>query len=447
MTKSILAFLFLIAPIALAPVAPAQTPPAAVQASTGTSATQPIDSIVAVVDDDIILRSELAQAMRNVKAQYAGHESQLPPEDALRKQVLERLVLARLQLSRAADNGIKTSDAEVDQGIAALAQQNHVTMAQLQAKLAAEGMSYDAFRKSIRDEITIQKLQQKVMENQLAVSDTEIDNELATQRAGGPQLHLANILVGLPPDATSEQVAKAQKKIGDIRDLVVNGKMDFNTAAIRYSDSQNALEGGDLGWRSADEVPPAFANIIQTLKPGEVTAPIRGSSGYQLLKLVEVRQAGHVAPKQVTEYHALDMMVRVGPGVTAEQAKAKIDAFRAQVLAGGDFGALAKKDSDDTETRDKGGDMGWFPAEGWGTAVSLQVQKLKDGEVSEPFQSDVGWHVLKLLGTRSTDVGEQALREQAKQAILRRKASDQYDTFLRQIRSDAYVDIRLHDAG
>ncbi|MBS0212214.1 MAG: peptidylprolyl isomerase [Proteobacteria bacterium] len=433
--------------MAATPAALAQTPPAAAPSAPSTSSVQPIDSIVAVVDDDIILRSELDQAMRNVKAQYAGHENQLPPEDALRKQVLERLVLAHLQLARAADNGIKTSDAEVDQGIATLAQQNHVTMPQLQAKLAADGMSYDAFRKSIRDEITIQKLQQKVMENQLAVSDTEIDNELATQRAGGPQLHLANILVGLPPDATSEQVAKAQKKISDIRDLVVNGKMDFNTAAIRYSDSQNALEGGDLGWRSADEVPPAFASVIQTLKPGEVTAPIRGSSGFQLLKLVETRQAGHVAPKQVTEYHALDMMVRVGPGVTSEQARAKVDAFRAQVEAGGDFGALAKKDSDDTETRDKGGDMGWFSADGWGTAVSQQIQKLKDGEVSAPFQSDVGWHVIKLLGTRTTDIGEQALREQARQAILRRKAADQYDTFLRQIRSDAYVDIRLHDAG
>lgn len=437
MTKSLLALLLAVTTFAIAPTVPAQT----------TAQTTPIDGIAAVVDDDVILRSELDRAERNVKSQYAGHESQLPPEDALRKQVLERLVLARLQLARATALGLRISDAEVDDGIARLAASNHVTAAQLQQKIASEGMSYDEFRKSVRDEMTVQKLQQKVIESQVAVSDTEIDNELATQRAGGPQIHLAHILVALPENPTSEQVKLAQTKIDGIRDLIVKGKMDFATAAMRYSDSQNALEGGDLGWRSADEVPPAFANTIKTMKPGDVTASIRGASGFQLLKLIETRQAGQVVPKQVTEFHALDLMVKFGPGVSSEQAKAKIDALRAQLVAGADFATLAQKESDDTETRSKGGDMGWFPVDGWGTAVAQQVQQLKDGELSQPFQSNVGWHLIKLLGTRTTDVSVQAARDAARNAILRRKSEDQYDNFLRQLRSEAYVDIRLPDAG
>jgi peptidyl-prolyl cis-trans isomerase SurA len=409
------------------------------------SQTTQVDRIVAVVDDDVILKSELDQAERNIKTQYVGHEAQLPPEDVLQKQVLDRLVLARLQLARAAQAGVKVSDGELDAAVQQMAVQNKMTLAQMQQRVAADGMSYDEFRKSVRDQMTIQKLQQSVVENQVAVSDSEIDNEVAAQHAGGPQIHLAHILVALPENPTAEQIKTAQDKIAGVRELIASGKMDFAAAAIRYSDSQNALEGGDLGWRSLDEVPPAFSQVIKTMKAGDVTQPIRGVSGFQLLKLVETRDAGQVAPQQVTEYHAQDLMVKIGDGVTAEQAKAKIDALRAQLVAGADFATIAKSASDDTATRDKGGDMGWFPVDAWGTAVSTQIQQIKDGELSQPFQSDVGWHVLKRLGTRTTDISQQAAREAARQDILRRKSQDQYDNFLRDLRSEAYVDIRLTD--
>jgi len=192
-------------------------------------------------------------------------------------------------------------------------------------------------------------------------------------------------------------------------------------------------------------VPPAFTEIIKTMKPGQVTAPIRGVSGFQLLKLVETRDAGQVAAQQVTEFHALNLMVRVGAGVTAVQAKEKIDALRAQLVAGADFATLAKKDSDDTATAARGGDMGWFPTDAWGSAVASEIQKISDGELSQPFQSDVGWHVLKRLGSRVTDVSVEAARNAAREAIVRRKSQDEYDNFLRQLRSEAYVDIRLSD--
>jgi peptidyl-prolyl cis-trans isomerase SurA len=393
----------------------------------------------------VILKSELDRAEANIKQQYAGHADQLPPEDVLQKQVLDRLVLVRLQLARAAEGGVKVSDAEIDQGIQRVAEQNKLTMAQLQQRVVADGMSYDAFRKSMHDELIVQKMQQSIIQERVAVSESEIDNQLATERAGGPQVHLAHILVALPDGATPEQIKTAQTKIDGVKDLIDQGKLDFSAAAIRYSDSPNALEGGDLGWRSVDEVPPAFTDLIKTLKPGQVTQPLRGASGFQLLKLVEVREAGHVPVQKVTEYHAQDLMVRVGPGVTSEQAKAKIDGLRAQLLAGADFSALAKASSDDTATNSKGGDMGWFQSNAWGDAVAAQLQTLKDGDLSQPFQSDVGWHLIKLLGSRVSDVSEQAARESARQTIARRKSQDEYENFLRQIRSEAYVDIRLSD--
>ena len=418
-------------------------PPAHAQSADAPSTR--VDRIVAVVDDDVILQSELDRAESNVKQQYAGHAEQLPPEDVLQKQILERLVLSHLQLARAADAGVTATDAEVDEALQNMAAQNKMTVAQMQQQITADGMSNDEFRKSVRDEIVLQKMQQSIIQARVAVSESEIDSELATERAGGPQVHLAHILVALPNGATPEEIKTAQDKINGIKALIDQGKMDFSAAAIRYSDSPNALEGGDLGWRSMDEVPPAFTDILKTLKPGDVTQPIQGISGFQLLKLVETREAGHVAPQQETQYHAQDLMVRVGPQMTSEQAKAKIDDLRAQIVAGADFAAIATKNSDDALTKDKGGDMDWFPVNAWGTAVASQIQQLKDGEVSQPFQSDVGWHVIKRLGSRVTDVSQQAAREAARQAIMRRKSQDEYDNFLRQLRAEAYVDIRLSD--
>ena len=407
--------------------------------------TASIDRIVAVVDEDVILKSELDRAIANIKQQYADHADQLPPEDVLQKQVLERLILVRLQLARASDSGLKVSDAEVDQGIARIAEQNKMTPAQMQQKLSTTGMSYDDFRKSVRDEMTVQKMQQQIIQDRVAVSETEVDNELATERAGGPQVHLAHILVALPENPDASQIKTAQDKITGVKELIDQGKMDFSAAAIRYSDSPNALEGGDLGWRSMDEVPPAFIDLIKTMKPGEITQPLRGASGFQLLKLVETREAGKVPEQKVTEYHALDLMVKVGADMSSDQAKAKVEEMRTQLVGGADFAALAKSSSDDTATKSKGGDMGWFQAGDWGDAVANQLKTLKEGDLSEPFQSDVGWHVIKLLGVRTSDVSQQAAREAARQTVAHRKSQDEYENFLRQMRAEAYVDIRLND--
>jgi peptidyl-prolyl cis-trans isomerase SurA len=404
----------------------------------------PVDRIVAVVDEDVILRSELDRALVNVKKQYAAHPEQLPPASSLEKQVLERLILMRLQLARANDTGLKISDAELDQAVQRVAEKNHATLEQLQQQLAAQGMSYQQFRSELRDELTVQTLQQKLVESRVTVSEAEIDNQIAMQHAGGPQVHLAHILVAMPEAATPEQVKLAQTKIDGIKDLIDKGQMEFSTAAIRFSDSPNALEGGDLGWRSLDEVPPAFTEIIKQLKPNEVTQPIRGVSGFQILKVLETRTAGQAIAQKVTEYHAQDIMVSTKV-LTSEQAKAKIDQIRARVAAGEDFATIAKKESENDTTRDKGGDMGWFQASRWGSAVGTQMEALKDGELSQPFQSEVGWHLIQRLGSRETTASDESQRDAARQAIAQRKSADEYERFLRQLRSEAYVDVRLGD--
>ena len=247
---------------------------------------QPLDRIVAVVNDDVILQSELDRAEQNVRTQYASRQNQLPPEDVLRKQVLERLILARLGVERAAETGVRVSDAEVDSAIANIAAQNKTTPDQMRAQLEAQGQSFTDFRRTLRDEITIQRLRQRFAQTRVSVSDAEVDAAIAAQTAGGPQYHLANLMVALPDNATPEQIATGQKKIDGVKALIEKGEMDFSAAAVRYSDANNALEGGDLGWRSLDEIPSTFASAIRGLQVGQLLGPIRGPSGFQLLKLV-----------------------------------------------------------------------------------------------------------------------------------------------------------------
>jgi peptidyl-prolyl cis-trans isomerase SurA len=283
---------------------------------------QPLDRIVAVVDDDVILQSELDRAEQNIRSQYTDRQNQLPPEDILRKQVLERLILVRLGVARAADTGVRVSDDEVDAAIANIAAQNRMSTEQLRAQVAAQGQSFVDFRKTLRDQMTLQRLRQRFAQTRVSVSDAEVDAAIAAQAAGGPQYHLANILVGLPDNATPEQIATAQKKIDGVKALIDKGEMEFSAAAVRYSDANNALEGGDLGWRSLDEIPSAFANTIRSLQVGQVLGPLRGPSGFQLLKLVETRDATQAGPQIVTQYHARHIFVRTGGQTSDAQAKA-----------------------------------------------------------------------------------------------------------------------------
>lgn len=419
-----------LATVAIAPHVAAQALPS-----------QQIDGIVAVVEEDVILRSELDLAVNNIRARFADRPEQLPPPEVLEKQVLERLVMLRLQLQRAASAGVRVGDAELEQTVQRILQQQNISPDQLRSQLAAEGVSFEQFRTQLRDELTVSRMQQSFVQSRVAVSDTEIDNLLASSGSSAGEVQLGYILVALPDGATPEQVEAARTKIEGVRGLIERGEMDFSAAAIRYSDHQTALEGGDMGWRSVDEIPPLFASLLPAMQPGDVSQPMRGPSGYSLVRLTDRRDDN--TPQTATEYQARGILVRTTELRDSEAAKKRIDDARARIVAGEDFGDVAREISDDTMSRNQGGDMGWFQLNAWGSAVGNHLGALSDGQLSEPFQSDVGWHLIERLGTRQQDITHETRRNKARETIAKRKADEEYDRFLRQMRAEAFIDNRL----
>lgn len=400
---------------------------------------QPLERIAAVVDEDVILQSELDRAVANILVQYGNTPEQLPPRDILERQVLERLILVRLQAERAASSGVRVDDAEVDAAITGIAQQNNMTPDQLRAQIARDGLSFADFRNTLREELMIQRLQQRFAQGRVVVSDGEVDAALQAQ-TGGAQYRLAHILVALPDGATSEQIGLAEEKVEGIQALVERNEMEFSAAAVRYSDSPNALEGGDLGWRSLDEIPAAFSSAVRNMQPGQMIGPIRGPSGYQLLQLVDVRDGA--AAGTSTQYQARHILIRVDGATEADAAHARIQALHAQATAGADFAALAGEHSEDTFSRERGGDLGWFDAGQFGPDFGEQVAGLSDGAVSAPFRTQAGWHIVQRTGSRQAAANDENRRAMVRESIGQRKFEEEWERFSRELRSEAFVDIR-----
>lgn len=408
---------------------------------------QSLDRIAAVVNEDVILRSELERALTNIRAQYVGREASLPPADVLERQVIERLALIKLQVSRAEETGVRVSDEELEQAIAGIAQQNNVNLEQLRQKVTSDGTSYAEFRKSVHDEVLIQRLKQRFAQSRVNVSDAEIDAAVAASQGAGSQYHLAHILVALPEGATPEQIATAEKKITGVKALLDKHEMEFAAAAARYSDSPNALEGGDLGFRGGDEIPSAFARLVKDMQPGQVSEPIRGPSGFQLLKLVEVKDSSKSDAPLVTEYHARHILVRIDDKTTDDQARARAQTIAARLAGGADFAEVARSDSGDLNSASKGGDLGWFAPDQFGPEFSQNVTALQDNQVSAPFRTQAGWHVVQRLGTRQASSTDRTKRAQVAETIGRRKLEDEWNRFLRELRGEAFVDIRTGTAA
>ena len=405
--------------------------------------TAPVDRIAAVVNEDVILRSELDRAVANIRAQYAGKEAQLPPQDVLERQVLERLVLMRLQLARATDSGITASDEDLERAVQGVAEQNGMSVDQLRARISQDGMSFTEFRNNLRDEIVTQKLRQSFAQGRINVSEAEVDSAMTAAAASiSQQFRLAHILVGTPDGASAEQLATAQKKIEGVKGLIDKGEMSFAAAAVRYSDSPNALEGGDLGWRGLNEIPPAFAQTIQQMQPGQVIGPIRGASGFQLLQLVETRSQAAGGGEQVTQFSARQILVKVDDTTDDAAAKAKAETLAARIAGGADFAKLAAESSDDAATKRRGGDLGWFGADTYGSAFGMQVAALSDGQTSAPFKTDAGWVIVQRSASRQVAAGNDNLRAQVRETIGRRKLEDEWNRWLREMRGEAFVDVR-----
>ncbi len=398
--------------------------------------TDQLDRIVAIAEEDVILQSELDSAVGNILAQYRANPQQLPPRAELDRKVLENLIMLRLQVQRAESTGIRVTDSDIDQAMQRVAETNKIDVRTLRASIEREGMNYDAYRKSIREQLLIARLRQRIVQNQVNVTDGEIDILLASNSLKAGEVHMAHILITLPEGANADQIQKAHDKAEDVKKQL-DGGMDFTTAAIRFSDAADALQGGDLGWRRFDEVPEAFANLAEGMQAGQVSQAMRGPSGFHIVKLVEKRATGR---QVVTEYHARHIEVATNELVQSDEALKTVREIRQRIVDGHeDFAKLAKQYSKDATSASAGGDMGWFAIDQYGTKVAETLASLKDNDISQPFQTDVGWHIMQLLGSRQNDRTDEAKREQAREVLRTRKAEDEYENFLRQIRSEAYA--------
>ncbi|MEY2168335.1 MULTISPECIES: peptidylprolyl isomerase [unclassified Rhodanobacter] len=432
-------FLALLLPaLVLALPAQAQLLPSAGTNAAPAGQTQSLDRIVAVVNEDVILQSELDNAVRSIQQQYASQPGQLPPMNVLQQQVLDRLILMKLQLQKADDQGVHVSDAQVDQAVAEVAQQNKMSPDQLRAEVQRSGEDFGAFRQQLADQLTVQQLHQSVVHDQVSVTDSEIDNLLASPSYKAGEVHLAHIQISIPSGADAAAIQAAATK-AEAAINAIKGGMDFNAAAIRYSDASDALDGGDLGWRRMDEIPPAFADTVANMKPGDVSPALRGPTGFHIIKLIGQREP---SKQIVTEYHARQILLKPSELMTPEQAQQKAQELYEQLTTKhSDFAKLAKDNSKDDTTANLGGDMGWFAKDAWGSAIAQQLAQLKENQVSQPFQTGNGWDILQLLGTRQSDLTTQMERDQARQAIGNRKAEQAYDDFLRDLRANAFINV------
>ncbi len=380
--------------------AQAQLLPQAAPASQTPQGVQPLDRIVAVVDEDVVLQSELNEKVQAVRQQYANQPGQLPPENVLRRQVLERLILMKLQVAKAQEQGVRVANADIDQAVAGVAQQNKMSPEQLRSAVQQSGLSFAAFRDELAQQIMVQRLHESVVRDSVNISDSEINNLLSSPTYKAGEVHLAHIQVSIPSGGSARDIQAAQEKATQAL-AAIRGGMDFNAAAIRYSDAQDALEGGDLGWRHLDEVPPAFVDTVAALKPGQVSAALRGPTGFHILKLVAERQPGK---QMADEVRARQILIKPSELVTPAQAEQKArDLYQRLVDKHEDFAKLAKEQSDDPTTANAGGEMGWFQPQAWGSEIAQQLAGLKEGEVSQPFQSQAGWHIVQLEGRRQSD--------------------------------------------
>lgn len=404
---------------------------------------QPLDKVAAVVDEDVVLQSELDRAVSNITQQYAGNPGQLPPHEVLERQVLDRIVLMKLQSQRARDTGIRVSEVQIDGAISNIAQQNGMTLEQLRASLAQDGYSYGEFRETLRDEMLIQQLRQRFTQSQVSVSDSEIDGLINSNQFHRGEVHLGHILISLPDNADAESIEIGREKAEGVHKLIDDG-MEFSAAAIRYSNAPNALDGGDLGWRDINEIPGAFVDLVAQMQVNELTPVVRGQAGFHILKLYGRRGQEQ---RMVEEYHARHIMVGVDELTGAEQAERQIRAIHRRLLDGGDFAAEAREHSTDHNSAPLGGDMGWFPIDGYGSGVAAALGGLADDGISEPFQSDAGWHIVQRLGVRQQDRTREIMRQQASETIRARKSGEAWERFLRELRGEAFVESRLPAIG
>jgi peptidyl-prolyl cis-trans isomerase SurA len=421
----------------------AQAAPATPTTNHRSSQPQTLDRIVAVVNDGVITQNQLNARVRSATMQLHRQKVQLPPADILRQQVLDQMVTERAQVQAAKEAGIQVDDAELEQALIRVAANQKMTPQQMRQTVEKDGVTWPEFREEIRNQMMIARVREREVDAKINVSPGEVDNFLANQGAAGAgeEVHIAHIVIRIPEGASPETLNKLRMKAVSIDEQARAGR-DFAQLAATYSESNDALQGGDLGFRPVDSLPQVMSSAIANLKPGQVSDVVRSPSGFHIVKLI-ARKGGSALP-QVQQTHARHILIKVTEVTSEAEARQKIGQVHSRLKSGEDFAALAKLYSQDGSAQ-KGGDLGWLYPGDTVPAFDQAMNALKVGEISNPVQTQFGFHIIQVLERRTTDVSQERQRQRATMALRQRKMEEANQEWVRQVRDRAYVEIRLDD--
>ena len=421
----------------------AQSAPANQTETRRASQPQTLDRIVAVVNDGVITQNQLNTRVRSATMQLHRQKVQLPPHEILRQQVLDQMITERALVQTAKEAGVNVDDNDLDQAMVRVAANQKMTPQQMRQTIEKDGVTWPEFREEIRNQMMIARVREREVDARVNVTPGEVDNFLANQSAtgAGEEVHLAHIVIRIPEGASPETLNKLRLKAVSIDDQAKAGK-DFGQLAATYSESNDAMQGGDLGSRPIDSLPQVMSSAIANLKPGQVSDVVRSPSGFHIVKLIS-RKGGSALP-QIQQTHARHILIKVTEVTSEPEARQKINQVHSRLKSGEDFAALAKLYSQDGSAQ-KGGDLGWLYPGDTVPAFDQAMNALKIGEISNPVQSQFGFHIIQVLERRTTDVSQERQRQRASNALRQRKLEEANQEWVRQVRDRAYVEMHLDD--
>lgn len=405
-----------------------------------------LDRVVAVVNTEVITARELDQRMVFVEQQLRAQKVQGPPRDALMKQVLERMIVDRAQMQRARDLGLRVDEGQVDRALGRIADENRIPVSELRRRVEGEGTPFARFRDDVREQILLTRLREREVESRVQVSEADVDAflaESATQASPGSELNLAHILVRVPEGASAEQIDDRRRRAEDLARQIKTGA-DFGRLAASFSDGPEAMSGGSVGWRPADRLPQLFVDAVARLKPGESTGPLRSPAGFHLVKLLERRSGSALGGGQsVKQTQARHILIRITDSVPEAEAERRLRDVRERILAGSaEFADMARQYSADGSSG-RGGDLGWIYPGDTVPEFERAMDALGENDISQPVRTSFGVHLIQVLGRRTDEMSADRQRMLARQALRDRRADENYQDWLRQLRDRTYVEYRL----
>lgn len=413
---------------------------------------QSLDRIVAVVNTEVITQQELTRRVAQIEAQLRQGRVPAPPPEVLQRQVLERMITDRAQLQFARESGLRVDDLTLDRTIARIAEQNKMTLADFRRALERDGLSYDRFREDIRNEITLTRLREREVDQKIQVSEAEVDNLLAEQKAApagagpGVEYNLSHILVRVPENASPEQI-ETRRQRAESALKQVRGGTDFREVAVSFSDAPDSLQGGSLGWRPQDRLPELFATALAKMKPGDVSEVLRSPAGFHIVKLAGQRgggAGGRDVPETAEQTRARHILIRVGEKTSEGDAQRRIELLGRRIRQGEDFADLARLNSEDASAG-RGGDLGWVLPGDTVPEFERAMNALKPGEISEAVRSPFGFHLIQVMERRTADVSADRKRAEARRILRERRLDEAYEEWIRQLRDRTFVEYRLDD--